>query len=129
MILMIIVMVIGAIIIFKVTLPLGIEKARTLAFLFIAFSQLFNVLNLRSLEKSVFRMNPFSNKYLVFGLGAALLANVLVVYVPKMREIFHLEAVSAKEFLIILLVSFLIIIFAEIYKMLKKRFGSPFKLL
>lgn len=128
MILMVVVMVVGAILIFKATLPLGIEKARTLAFLFIAFSQLFNVMNLRSLEKSVFKMNPFSNVYLVFGLGAALLANILVVYLADLRNIFHLEAVSLKEFLVILAISFSIIIFAEIYKVLKRKFRNTTEL-
>ena len=122
MILMVLVMVVGAIIIFKTTLPYGVEKARTLTFLFIAFSQLFNVLNLRSLEKSVFRMNPFSNTYLIWGLGSAILVNVILIYTPKLREIFHLSPVTGREFFIILLISFSIIIFAEIYKMIKKRF-------
>lgn len=121
MALMVLVMIVGAIIIFKSALPLGVERARTLAFLFIAFSQLFNVLNLRSLEKSIFKMNPFSNKYLVFGLGGALLANILVVTIPKMREIFHLEKILAREFFMVLAISFFVVVFAEIYKVVKKR--------
>lgn len=123
MILMVLVMVIGAVIIFKTTLPVyGIEKARTLTFLFIAFSQLFNVLNLRSLEKSVFRMNLLSNSYLIWGLGSAILVNIILIATPRLREIFHLSAVSIREFMIVLLISFSIIIFAEGYKMIKRKF-------
>lgn len=123
MVLMVLVMVIGAIIIFKSGLVESTEKARTLVFLFIAFTQLFNVLNLRSLNKSIFKIKAFSNKYLIFGLGAAILANILVIYNESLREIFKLEKLSGQEFIMIIIYSLSVIIFAELYKVFKNRFG------
>lgn len=121
MILMVLLMVIGTLIIFHTALPRGEEYARTLAFVFIAWSQLFNVFNLRSTETSVFAMSPFSNRYLLPGIGLALAANVAVIYVPFLRDIFHLEALPGSTFALMLGVSFLIIVFAEMYKLVYRR--------
>lgn len=123
MIIIILLMVFGSLYIFSNNLNQGEDKARTLVFLFIALTQLFNVLNLRSLNKSIFKIKAFSNKYLIFGLGIAIFANILVIYNENLREVFKLEKLSGQEFGMIILYSLFVIIFAEIYKVLKNRFG------
>lgn len=121
MILMVFVMVTATIFVFKKYLPDGIEKARTMAFTVIAFSQLFNVLNLRSLKKSVFEIKLFSNKSMLVGLGFAILAQLVVTYSNKLNHIFYFIPISAKELFIAVGLSAFVIVFGEIYKIIKNK--------
>jgi Ca2+-transporting ATPase len=44
--------------------------------------------SLRSLDKSIFRYNPFANKYLFVGVSAGIVLTMVAVYLPFAREIF-----------------------------------------
>ena len=52
-------MVVGTIPLFRHFLPQGLDKARTVAFTAMSMFQLFNVLNMRSLKKSLFKIGVF----------------------------------------------------------------------
>ncbi len=65
-------------------LPQGIGKARTAAFSMMAFAQLFNIFNLRSLERSVFDIGIFSNKYIIL----ALIFSLTLQYLALTRGFF-----------------------------------------
>src|SRR3989344_4734360 len=49
---------------FRMFLPYGADKARTVAFALMIFFQLFNVLNMRSLDKSLFSIGFFTNPFI-----------------------------------------------------------------
>jgi len=105
---------------FNAYLPQGIEKARTVAFTVMAFTQLFNVLNMRSLKKSIFQIGFFTNKYIVASLSASIILLFMVIYSPFFQGVFHFVPLSLIELLIIVLLSSLVFWFGELYKLIKK---------
>ena len=122
LILMSFIMIASTIFIFTSYLPSGLEKARTGAFVVMSFTQLFNVLNMRSLKKSVFKIGLFSNKYVIWALLASIIFLVIAIYVPFFQNLFKFVGLSLSEFLIIMLISSLVLIFGEVYKFVRKKF-------
>jgi len=113
-------MVLGTIPLFKYFLP-DLEKARTVAFVSMSMFQLFNVFNMRSLKKSLFKIGIFSNKWVTWGLIVTLLAMLAVIYLPYLQNIFQFVPLSMKEFLIISLIASSVFIAGEIYKFVRYR--------
>lgn len=91
--------------------------ARTMAFSIIAFSQMFNVLNLRSFKKSIFQIKLFSNKYILLGLIAGFSLQFLVIYNDSLREIFELHELSFKYMIIAIVLSVPVLLSSEMYKL------------
>lgn len=106
---------------FKWFLNEGEDKARTTAFIVMAFCQLFNVFNMRTLKKSAFSIGLFSNKYINMGLATSLVIQVIIIEIPFFERLFSFKSVSFMEFLILGLLSSSILWVGEIYKYI--RFG------
>lgn len=64
------------------------ELARTFTFTAFATGSLLLAFSLRSLSKSILSYNPFSNPYLVSGVGMGIVLTLLAVYVPSLQSIF-----------------------------------------
>ncbi len=94
-----------------------LDKARTAAFTVMAFTQLFNVLNMRSMKRSIFEIGFFSNKYMVYSLVASLILQLVAVYM--LAPIFHFKPISLLEMGLIFIFSSLVLWFGELYKYLK----------
>ncbi len=67
----------------------GFDAQLVRTFVFGAFSvdTLFTVFSIRSLSDSIFRFNPFSNRYLVFGVLAGFALTGFAIYLPVLQEI------------------------------------------
>ena len=63
----------------------GLDEARTVALTTLVFFQLFQLVNARSLTRSAFAVAPFSNPFLLASMGAALLLQLAVLYVPALE--------------------------------------------
>lgn len=102
-------------------LPEGLEKARTATFIVLAWTQLFNMFNARSLQYSVFTIGIFTNKWVwgSFLFSVGLLG--VVLYVPIFREMFSFERISWSECIALMLVSSFILWIGEGYKWVKGR--------
>ena len=110
------IMVVAALGVFWHFLQDGIDKARTGAFLMIAFCELFNLLNMRSLKKSLFEIGPFSNRYIVLSLIASIALVVMALYLGFFQEVFRFAGISFYEFLGIAAISSSVFWAGEIYK-------------
>jgi len=64
------------------------QKARTMAFTTSIMFELFFVLNCRSEKKSVFSINPLTNKKLVLSIIVSIILQFFVIYVPFLQAIF-----------------------------------------
>ncbi len=95
----------------------NINKARTVAFTVMAFTQLFNVLNMRSMKRSIFELGFFSNKYVPISLFSAIVLQIIAVYL--LTSIFHFEILSVLEMLTIFVFSSFVLWFGELYKYLR----------
>ncbi|GAF84195.1 unnamed protein product, partial [marine sediment metagenome] len=115
------IMVAGTIPLFKYFLPQGIDKARTVAFTAMSMFQLFNVFNMRSLKKSVFKIGIFSNKWVLYGLGASFLLMMGVIFLPWISDVFRFVPLKIGELAIIILITSSVLVAGEIYKFLRYR--------
>lgn len=104
--------------VFQYYLPAGIEKARTAAFVVMAFSQLFNVFNMRSLRHSAFTIGLFSNKWVNIGLVASVIIQVMIIDIPFFEDLFQFDPVSFTEFLLFAALASSILWMGELYKWL-----------
>ncbi len=114
-------MVLGTIPLFIHFLPQGLNKARTVAFVSMSMFQLFNVLNMRSLKKSLFKIGIFSNKWVILALLTSFLAMLGVIYLPWIQGIFQFIPLKLGEFGFIMLITSSIFIAGELYKSIKYR--------
>ncbi|GAB3196485.1 Ca2+-transporting ATPase [Pontibacter aydingkolensis] len=103
-------------------LPQGAEIARTAVFLVIAMTQVFNTFNMRSIDRSLFTIGAFSNKYVNIAFVVSVALQLLVVYTPFLSNLFRFDPLPIPDLLVIFLLSSTVIWIAEIYK--KIRFGK-----
>ncbi len=120
-IIMLVVMTSLTLTVFNYFIDDGIDKARTGAFTVMAFTQLFNAFNMRSLELSVFKIGLFSNRYFILAIAGAVILQISVVYIPFVRELFHFNPLRATEFLVIVAASSLVLGAGEFYKYIRNR--------
>jgi len=117
MAIMVVIMAVLTLWIFKTFLLTGsLEKARAGAFAVMTVTQLFNVLNMRSLRLSVFKIGFFSNKFLAGGLIAATILVVIPLFAGGVAEKFKFETLAVTEFLLIVLLSSFVLWTGELYK-------------
>lgn len=104
---------------FKSLIPLGIETARTGVFAIMSFTQFFNVFNLRSMKKSIFKINPFSNKSLIFLMLLSVALFFAALYFPLFKNALGFSHLTLNQVLRIIACSSIVLILGEIYKFIK----------
>ncbi len=109
-------------------LPQGLEKARTGAFLVICLTQLINIFNMRSLDRSVFSIGFFTNKYLLAAVAASLFLLYLALSNSFLVNIFNFTPLSNKEITEGVLLSILVFVIGELYKLGRKIIVSKNKI-
>ena len=114
-------MTLGTIPLFKHFLPQGLDKARTVAFTAMSMFQLFNVFNMRSLKKSLFKIGVFSNKWVTMALAGSFLAMLGVIYIPGISNVFSFVPLTIAELGIIILITSSVFVLGEIYKFVRYR--------
>ena len=110
-------MMIGTLFIFKGFFETDLIKAQTMSFVVLAVFQWFNVLNCKSEEKSIFKTNPMSNKFLIGAITIVVALQLLAVYNPVMQNILHTVSLSGYDWLLIIATAFSIIVIEEIRKL------------
>lgn len=105
---------------FANALPLGIDKARTLAFTAMAVMQLFNVFSMRSLHQSVFRLGLFTNRAVLVGIALSFSLQLAVLSIAPLRQAFHFTSLSAPEWLVVLGLSSSVLWLGELLKWVRR---------
>ena len=125
MLLMALPMMIGTLFIFKGLFQTDLVKAQTMSLVVLAVFQWFNAWNCRSEDQSIFKANPFSNKFLVMATAIVATLQLLAVYAPLMQKILRTSPLNGYDWLLAGAVAFSIIIVEEtrkfIYRFYKKR--------
>lgn len=108
---------------FYLSLSMGheIEKARTVSFGVLALTQLFNMLNLRSLSDSIFKLGLFSNKNTIIGFFVSIALILFVIYIPFLQGVFEFRPLSLLELAVIFAISTLVLFAGELYKAVARR--------
>lgn len=107
---------------FKDQIPEDIHSyARTMAFLTIIACQLFYSLSFRSESKSIFKVGIFSNKYLVFAIILGFALQLLVLFVPVLRESFKLQIIGLNDWLKVLGFGLVPLFVNELFKLIRNK--------
>lgn len=121
MFLMALPMAIGTLYLFKGYFEIDITKAWTISLTTLAVFQWFNAWNCKSESKSIFQMNPFSNKFLVGATGIVIFLQFAALYTPFLQKILHTTPLSISEWLVIVPIASSIILVEEIRKFFYRR--------
>lgn len=114
-------MMIGTLFLFKGYFETDMVKAWTISLTTLAVFQWFNAWNCRHESKSIFQMNPFSNKFLVGATMTIICLQLLVVYNPTMQKLLKTTSLELSEWLIIVPIAASIVLVEEIRKFFYRR--------
>ncbi|AWZ48219.1 calcium-translocating P-type ATPase, PMCA-type [Hathewaya limosa] len=84
---------------------MNLKVCRTLALCTLILSQLFHVFECRSEKHSVFKINPFTNIYLLLAVSVSVIMLLGILYVPFFQGIFHTVALNLAQWTIVLFFS------------------------
>jgi Ca2+-transporting ATPase len=82
-------------------LPVSLELARTMTMVTLTCCQWVTALNCRSLDRSLFSLSPFSNRWLALALVGILVTQIAIVTLPFLRVIFKTVPLSLQDWLIV----------------------------
>ena len=94
---------------------------QTIVFNFLCVSQLAHVMVIRREKQSMFGAGFFSNKPLIGAVLIALLLQIVITYTPFFQPIFHTEALTLNEFILVGAASLLVVFAVEIEKIISRR--------
>lgn len=98
-----------------------LAKAWTISLTTLAVFQWFNAWNCRHESKSIFQMNPFSNKFLVGATLIIISLQLLVIYNPLMQKFLRTAPLEFAEWLVIIPIAASIVFVEEIRKLFYRR--------
>ncbi|MFA6423531.1 MAG: HAD-IC family P-type ATPase [Patescibacteria group bacterium] len=93
---------------------------RTYIFGFMIIIQLLNTFNARSLRDSLFKLPLFNNPFLLVSIAISFAISLSTFYVGFARKIFQISYIDFSQWLILLLISFVIIFVVEIEKIVAR---------
>lgn len=99
----------------------GLEVARTMSFLTIGMAELIHSFNIKS-EKSIFKTGILENKFLIGSFILGVLAQIIVVLIPALANIFDLVNLNRVQWLITILISIMPIPIMELQKMINNKY-------
>ena len=100
---------------------LTVTQARTVTFATVIMVHVFYLLTARSVENSVLKMNPLSNKWILYGIGTTLLMMMLIIYVPQLEFIFRTRPFPPEWWGVVIPFSLTGLIMIEIEKLIRRR--------
>ncbi|MCK4650801.1 HAD-IC family P-type ATPase [Candidatus Babeliales bacterium] len=93
-----------------------LQHIRTIIFTALAIDSLFYIFSIRSMKTSIFKMNPFSNIWLIPAVVTGFLIQLSAIYIPTMQKLFSTTFLSFFEWNIIIILALVKIISIEISK-------------
>jgi len=95
-------------------------EGMTMAFLTLSMTEMFHSFNMRSLHKSIFKMNTH-NKFLLGAMLLSLIATTAVIFVPFLANAFGFSTITIQEYFVSIGLAVLIIPIVEITKLIQRR--------
>ncbi|MGE0407238.1 MAG: cation-translocating P-type ATPase, partial [Candidatus Korobacteraceae bacterium] len=121
------VMAVGTLFLFRWELAQtgSLVSAQTVALTTMVIFQFFHLGNARSDRLSLFRINPFSNRFLFLASGAALLIHAGALYFSPTQFVLRVEPVALDAWIRMALVASSILMVVELHKVLRSRDTAP----
>jgi len=105
-------------------MDLVLTQAQTAAFMAVKLLHIGFIFTARSVMKSAFTFNPFSNKWVLIGVAVTIITQLMITYIPVVNAIFRTAAFPAEWWPLIILALFPGFLIVELEKFLKNRFGK-----
>ncbi len=102
-----------------------VDAARNLVVLLMVLLENFHVFNCRSEIRSIFRIPPSSNYFLIIGVIAAQGVHIIALYVPFLQEVLGFQPVSLEEWVTLLLLASIVVVTMEIFKFVRRHRTPP----
>ncbi|MEM4264034.1 MAG: HAD-IC family P-type ATPase, partial [Candidatus Woesearchaeota archaeon] len=99
---------------------LNLAYAQTMAFTTLMMFQMFNVINQRSEEQSIFKLGLFTNKWLIGAIILSVGLQVAVVHIPFMNTLFGTIPLRIIDWVYVTAISASVLVFGEIVKVFWK---------
>ncbi|MBI5561005.1 MAG: cation-translocating P-type ATPase [Deltaproteobacteria bacterium] len=99
----------------------GLEKARTMAFIVVVYSQMFHVFNCRSERGSVFSTGSFTNRTLNMAVFSILVTQIMLVHIPWLAGIFRVTGISLAQWVVAFAVSVQPLLWMEVIKAARRK--------
>ena len=96
--------------------PSKLIKAQTMAFTALVMFEMFNVFNCKSEKHSIFKVGPFSNRFLVAAVISSIFIQLIVVYVPFFNVLLDTVPLGLLDWVLILAISSTVLVGVEIGK-------------
>jgi Ca2+-transporting ATPase len=94
---------------------------QTIVFNVLCLSQMGHVLAIRSESRSLFKLGVLSNKPLLGSVILAVVLQIVITYTPALQTIFHTEALTWREFIIVCILSSLVFVAVELEKIVTRK--------
>lgn len=94
-----------------------IAHTRTMIFMLLALQSLSGIFSLKSLRKSIFKINIFSNPYLILAFVSGVLLMLAAVYLGPLQEILRTVPLDFNDWLIVALFAIFNVVFIEVIKL------------
>jgi magnesium-transporting ATPase (P-type) len=98
-----------------------VNQAQTATFMAVKLLHLGFIITARSVMASAFTFNPFSNKWVLWGITLTLITQLLITYAPFAQAIFKTTAFPAEWWPVIILALFPGFAVVELEKLIRKR--------
>ena len=100
--------------------PQALMHAQTIAFVVLSGTQLIHSLNMRSKDKSIFKIGLFSNMYLIYAMLVGILLQITVIYIPPLAALFNIIPLNLMDWIVVIALSITPLIVNEIIKLFIK---------
>lgn len=94
----------------------NLDYARTITFVGLGLASLFYIYAVRGLKLSIFKLNPFSNKFLIITTIVGVLLLLVAIYIPFFNNILRTVPLGTKEWFVLISYAILSIIVYEVGK-------------
>ncbi len=99
----------------------GAPAWNTMVFLTLTLAQMGHALGLRSHTETIFRMNPFGNRFLLAAILGTLMLQMLAIYTPFFNSLFGTNPLTWSQLLLCLVLSTAVFWVVEFEKLLMRR--------
>lgn len=99
----------------------GAPAWNTMVFMMLTIAQMGHALGLRSHTESIFKMNFFSNKFLLGAVVSTLILQLMAIYLPFFNNLFGTNPLTISQLLICMVLSTVVFWAVELEKLLMRR--------
>jgi len=96
--------------------PESLRHAQTMAFVVLSVSQLFYSLSMRNETKSIFKIGILKNTWLIASIVFGIVLQYSIITIPFTAKVFKVYSLAIKDWLIVILISLIPLVFNEILK-------------